>query len=48
MGKKGNESVTDNNIRLSLSVNNNVCMEQTVHRKKQVLNGVLSHNNLYL
>jgi hypothetical protein len=23
-------------------------MEETVHRKNQVLNGVLSHNNLYL
>jgi hypothetical protein len=48
MGKYGEKGVIDNKVQLSLNVNNSVYMEETVHRKKQVLNGVLSHNNLYL
>jgi hypothetical protein len=38
----------DNKVQFSLNVSNSVYMEETVHRKKQVLHGVFSHNNVYL
>jgi hypothetical protein len=48
MGKLDEKKVIENNVQLSLNVNNSVYMEEMVHWKNQVLNGVLSHNNLYL
>jgi hypothetical protein len=48
MGKQSEKRVIDNKVQLSLNVNNSVYMEETVHRKNQVLNGVLCHSNLYL
>jgi hypothetical protein len=48
MGKQCEKRVIDNKAQLSLNVNDSVYMEETVHRKNQVLKGVVSHNNLYL
>jgi hypothetical protein len=48
MGNLCEKRLIDNEMHISLNVNNSVHMEETAHRKKQVLNGVLSYSNLCL